>query len=447
MTLLSRHLEIALSVAIMLFGYSISANAMPIVSEKCHGKEIECARMGNLDIVSIYGFIGKEDADFFDKIDKAIPDDKIFPKIYLDSEGGNIYDAKIVGRILRKHNATVENGSPFFPDKFIECTSACVFIAAGATTRQLDHIGIHQGYTPIYHGPRDWHNDPLQPSLLELDLTYFDEMGIDPDIKAITIATPSDQMSDFYFDPNSEKDGQKIIKLGFHMLDQQSNTLPKMPIKLDEIYEARDNRAENAINYGYSSLIPIIVEETEKTPKGKAVNYPAINKWLELGAKQNDPWSLYNLGVHIQFGRGTPIDLKRASNLYLRAARLGMGPAENNIGWNYYKAIGIKRSITDAVFWITRAAENGEPFGYGSLCEMYDAGDVFERNDIEAYKWCKLSVDNEPEGHAKMNDVLILSKYRKKLSLDDWNTGETLARNWKPLMKTLYSNGHDTDDE
>ena len=91
MTLLSRHLEIALSVAIMLFGYSISANAMPIVSEKCHGKEIECARMGNLDIVSIYGFIGKEDADFFDKIDKAIPDDKIFPKIYLDSEGGNIY--------------------------------------------------------------------------------------------------------------------------------------------------------------------------------------------------------------------------------------------------------------------------------------------------------------------------------------------------------------------
>jgi len=213
------------------------------------------------------------------------------------------------------------------------------------------------------------------------------------------------------------------------------------------MYEARDNRAENAINYGYSSLIPIIVEETEKTPKGKAVNYPAINKWLELGAKQNDTWSLYNLGVHIQFGRGTPIDLKRASNLYLRAARLGMGPAENNIGWNYYKAIGIKRSIADAVFWITRAAENGEPFGYGSLCEMYDAGDVFERNDIEAYKWCKLSVDNEPEGHAKMNDVLILSKYRKKLSLDDWNTGETLARNWKPLMKTLYSNGHDTDDE
>ena len=179
----------------------------------------------------------------------------------------------------------------------------------------------------------------------------------------------------------------------------------------------------------------------------KKKDYKTGNYWLELGAKKDHVWSLYNLGVNYQFGRGLKTDLKKSAELYLRAAQLGMGPAQNNIGWNYYKAIGVKRSIPEAVFWISRAAERGEPFAYGSLCEMYDAGDVFERNDIEAYKWCKLSVDQEPKGHARDNDIKILSKYRKKLSLSDWDSAETLARKWSPLQETRYPNVADTDDD
>ena len=447
MTYLIRGLAISLSTCLLMFGFSLTVNAFPIVSAECRSDAIACAKKGKLDKVSIYGFISKEDRIFFENLDNAITDDLPFPKIYLNSEGGHGKDGMAVGRILRKHKATVVSGSPFFEDHFIECTSACVFIAAGAITRQLDHIGIHQGHLTYYNGPHEWHNDPLTPEMQDEDLKYFDEMGINPEIKDIIKATPSDHMSDFYFEPRADREGQKIIELGFRMLDEPATSLPTMPMFEDDVFKARDDRFKNAIEYGFTSGIPIIVDYALRTPAGKPIDYATANHWLELGVKQGDVWSMYNLGVHYQFGRGSKIDLKKANQLYLQAAKLGMGPAQNNIGWNYYKAIGVRRSIPDAVFWITRAAEHGESFGYGSLCEMHDAGDVFERDDIEAYKWCKLSVDEEPEGHAKMNDVLILSKYRKKLSLDDWNTGETLARNWKPLMKTLYSNGHDTDDE
>jgi TPR repeat protein len=97
---------------------------------------------------------------------------------------------------------------------------------------------------------------------------------------------------------------------------------------------------------------------------------------------------------------------------------LGLAASENNVGWHYYKGDGIKRSIPDAVFWITRSAEQGEPFAYGSLCEMYDAGDTFAKDNIEAYKWCKLAANEEPDGQVRSGSVCLNSL----LGPDKWMT-------------------------
>jgi hypothetical protein len=317
---------------LLLIGFSIPANAFPIVSEECRNDPIACAKKGKLDKVSIYGFISKEDRIFFENLDNAIPDDLPFPKIYLNSEGGHGQDGMAVGRILRKRQATVVSGSPFFEDHFIECTSACVFIAAGATTRELDHIGIHQGHLTYYTGPREWHNDPLTSDMQDDDFKYFDEMGINPEIKDIIKVTPSDHMSDFYFGPKADREGQKIIELGFRMFDEPATSLPTMPMFEDDVFKARDERFKNAIEYGFTSAVPIVVSYVLRTPAGKPIDYATANNWLELGVKQVDVWSMYTLGVHYQFGKGSKIDLKKANQLYLQAAQLGMGPAQNNIG-------------------------------------------------------------------------------------------------------------------
>ena len=88
---------------------------------------------------------------------------------------------------------------------------------------------------------------------------------------------------------------------------------------------------------------------------------------------------------------------------------------------------------------------NSEPFAYGSLCEMYDAGDTFAKNNIAAYKWCTLAVNQEPDGHAKQNDAKILERLKRKMTPQDIKTGDALVKAWQPLRPT---NAHmqDTDD-
>lgn len=414
------------------------AFAYPIVSTDCKSDPVACAKGGKLEAVSIYGQIGYEDFKFFEALDEAIPADKPFPKVYLDSEGGSRSAGMTIGRILRKRHATVESGSPFIADTYIECSSSCVFVAAGATTRMLNHIGLHQGHLDIYHGPNNWHYDPVTPESAELVFSYFDEMGINPEIKDIIKATPSDQLADFYFVQSEPAADQKIVSLGFRSSDEPLGAPIKMPILEEMVSHARDERFVAAINYGSNTAIHEYVTDILHTRLGYKPDYETANKWLQIGADRNDPTSLHNLAVHIANGLGTKRNVVLAAQYFLRAARLGLAASENNVGWHYYRGDGIKRSIPDAVFWITRSAEQGEPFAYGSLCEMYDAGDTFAKDNVEAYKWCKLAVDQEPDGQVKDNDIKILERFKRKLKPQDIEAGDALVAGWKPLKPTNF---------
>ena len=126
------------------------ASAYPIVSSECKADPVACAKSGKLEAVAIFGKIGVDDETFFRELDETISPEKPFPKVYLDSEGGSRSAGMTIGRILRKRHATVESGSPFIADTYIECSSSCVFVAAGATTRMLNHIGLHQGHLDVY---------------------------------------------------------------------------------------------------------------------------------------------------------------------------------------------------------------------------------------------------------------------------------------------------------
>ena len=177
---------------------------------------------------------------------------------------------------------------------------------------------------------------------------------------------------------------------------------------------ARENRYVAAIHYGSNAAIHDYVTAILHTPLGYKPDYETANKWLQIGADRNDPTSLHNLAVHIAYGKGTKVNVALAAQYFLRAARLGLAASENNVGWHYYKGDGIKRSIPDAVF----------------------AGDTFAKDNIEAYKWCKLAVDQEPDGQVKQNDANILERFTRKLSRQDIETGNTLVKGWQPLKPT-----------
>jgi TPR repeat protein len=151
------------------------------------------------------------------------------------------------------------------------------------------------------------------------------------------------------------------------------------------------------------------------------------------------------LGYYALYGKGMISDPKKSAEYYLRAAKLGYSGSQNNVGWAYYKGDGIPRSIPDAVFWITRSADQGEPFAYGSLCEMHAAGDAFAKDDIEAFKWCRLAVDQEPEGHARDYDIELLQAYIHSMSEEDIKKGQAFADKWMPLKQTASRMG-DVED-
>jgi hypothetical protein len=421
------------------------AYSYPIVSQNCKDDPLQCAKDGRLVSVEVYGVIGYEDKMFFEDIDAAIPADHPFPTVYVDSEGGSGRDGEAIGRILRKRQATVIGGSPFFPETIVECTSACVFIAAGATTRLLNHVGIHQGHYVHYKGPKNWSMDPVEAEQTEKDISYFIEMGIDPEIGEIIHSTPPDQLADFYFNSEDLVSEQKIVKLGFHMDGTPTDTIVKMPVNGMDYKAARDRRITNAIEYGSDQAIHDVTRHLILSYNGQEPDYAEAIKWFKIGASHDNAYSLHMLGFYASYGKGMKRDSKLSAGYYLRAAKLGYSGSQNNIGWAYYKGDGVKRSIPDAVFWITRSAEQGEPFAYGSLCEMNAAGDAFVRDDIEAYKWCQLAVDQEPDGNAKDNDIKLLQSYIRHMSAGDIKQGQILVKKWVPLKPTTYTMGDAKD--
>ena len=420
----------------ILVGLPLPAHAIPIVPSECKPDPIKCAKDDKLEAVEIFSEIRNEDYDLFKAIDEVIPQDAPFPKIYLDSEGGNGSIGMFIGDILRKRKATVIGGSPFIPDKFIECSSACAFIAAGATTRYLNHVGLHQGHYFSYKGPKNWSITPVESDHTEKAIKYFIDMGLDPQIGEILRNTPHDSMADYFFDPSKPSEEQMIIKLGFHMDGAPLDSVIKRPEEFKSSFDLYRNRLRAAIDYGSTEAIHLLEREILTVRHGQAPDYAEAVKLLEIGAGRDDVYSLHNLGYYALQGKGMKKDIKKSADYFMRAAKLGYAGSQNNIGWAYYKGEGLPRSIPDAVYWITRSAEQGEPFAYGSLCEMYDAGDVFKRDKLEFYKWCKLAVDQEPEGKVRDNDVQIIERLKKKMTPSEIIDGDKLVERWRPLKPT-----------
>ena len=435
-----------LLIALMVWVLPIPAFAIPIVSSECKPDPIKCAKDGKLDAVEIFSEIRNEDYDFFKSLDEAIPQDAPFPKVYLDSEGGSASVGMFIGEILRKRKATVIGGSPFIPDKFIECSSACAFIAAGATTRQLNHIGIHQGHYFSYKGPKNWSITPVESDHTEKAVKYFIDMGIDPQIGEILRNTPHNSMADFFFDPSKPSEEQTITKLGFHMDGTSIDSVITKPDEFKSSLDLYRDRLRAAIDYGSIEAIYLLEREILTVRNGQTPDYKEAIKLLEIGASRDDPHSIHSLGYYALYGKGMKRDPKKSAQYYLRSAKLGMAGSQNNVGWAFYKGEGVPRSIPDAVYWITRSAEQGEPFAYGSLCEMYDAGDVFKRDKLEFYKWCRLAVDQEPEGKARDNDVHILEHLKKKMTPSEIIDGDKLVERWRPLKPTNTRMGDVEDD-
>ena len=117
--------------------------------------------------------------------------DTAIDTLILQSPGGSVRDALILGRILRDQDI----GTRVLNGEF--CFSACPYIFAGGTTREAEPdaaIGVHQHYfgestiLPAFVAVED-----IQRGQGEV-MTYLNEMGVDPLIMQHALTTPSDEI-------------------------------------------------------------------------------------------------------------------------------------------------------------------------------------------------------------------------------------------------------------
>jgi TPR repeat protein len=423
----------SISILSIIFGLvydSNKAGAYVLLPKDCSSSIPKCVADDKLQFIFIFGEIKPEDKTVVTEIDRNWPSNREFPPVYLESDGGSALSAMAIGRILRKRNAYVETSNPFNGDLehyTPRCRSACVSIAAGATRRQLEEIGLHSGSHVEMVGGEVVSSVPLSPAEEEKERKYLEDMQIDPAVYETSKATPFTEMKYFNFMPNVASNEQKIVTWGFHMFDNPSitekNWLPKRftdePSRLEELGFAVQH--EN-----YLASVDLAFWYASKA-HGRKPEYSTALAVLEYAASKNDANAMYTLGTVLIDGTWTKKSIREGHKWMLKAARLGSPAAQNDLGWDYYKGHGVPKSIPLAVYWITRAAVSHEPYAYGSLCEMYGAGNVFKVEKFEAYKWCKLAVLNMPDGVDKKVSVNIFRRLNKSMSLQDIQTAEFIA--------------------
>lgn len=423
-------------VALLLgIGGAQSASAYTFLPPECTEGTKACIESGKLSYVSVYGPIRGQDEELFQEIDYLLPKDASFPLVYVNSPGGRQRPAIAIGRILRARAAEVRSGSPLFPDKRPECSSACAYLAAGAVRRYLSHIGIHSGHFRQSTGCGKWKPVALGEEVEREVSDYLREMGIPLEFDTMREKTPPDRMTEFILDDRKSIASQEIVELGF--FQGSSQDFQKLPsVAFDQATPLTERREylENASILGLTVAMWDLVEflNTEKQPDNE--NPKMAFGWLKQLAARNDGYAHYVIGNYYAEGFGTEKNQVEALRYYLLAAEQGVGQAQAIVGRAYFTGEGVPQDSLAALNWSLRAAERGQPLSYRTLCEIYGRQAVANPGRILGASWCRLAaaatIDVKPLGQLERTQDLLL----KGMSGSDLERVQDHALNWRPLQ-------------
>lgn len=147
----------------------------------------------------------------------------------------------------------------------------------------------------------------------------------------------------------------------------------------------------------------------------------AVDRWRGPAVSGN-PDAQFNLGQAYKLGRGVKADLAQAEEWYRKAAVQGHEQAEDNYGLALFQ--NGKRD--EAVRWLTRSSERGEPRAQFVLGTMYFNGDSVQRDWVRAYA---LIVRASQSGLPQASTAL--AQMDRYISLGDRQQGLALARRYE----------------
>jgi len=174
--------------------------------------------------------------------------------------------------------------------------------------------------------------------------------------------------------------------------------------------------------------VPAMAQVSQQDPVKEGVDAwergdykTAVDKWRGPAIAGN-PDAQFNLGQAYKLGRGVPADLNQAEQWYRKAAIQGHPQAEDNYGLALFQ--NGKRA--EAVPWLEKSANRGEPRAQFVLGTMYFNGDGVTRDWVHAYA---LMVRSSQSGLPQA--ATALAQMDKYVSLQERQQGLALARTYE----------------
>ncbi len=154
-----------------------------------------------------------------------------------------------------------------------------------------------------------------------------------------------------------------------------------------------------------------------------------------------DPESYFQLGWCYYTGEGAEKDLKKAVELFTKAADLGHANAQFELGMCYYNGEGTPQNLSKAVELFTNAAEQEHADAQFILGGCYNEGKGVRKNTREAVEWWKKSAE---QGYTDAQFELGMFYYngdRKKAVVWFTEAAEQGHRDAQYKLGECYYNG------
>ena len=119
---------------------------------------------------------------------------------------------------------------------------------------------------------------------------------------------------------------------------------------------------------------------------------------------RQDAVALYQKAKKYEKGKGVDKNTTLASELYQKAAEMGLDSAQNKLGACYEDGIYIAKDHEKAVFWYRKAAEQGDAYAQANLSSCYSLGKGVPVDEKQALEWAQKSA-----AQGNTNGMLLLA--------------------------------------
>ena len=156
----------------------------------------------------------------------------------------------------------------------------------------------------------------------------------------------------------------------------------------EQDYDKAFEYMEKAANLGYAEAQNAL-GGMYANGTGVAQDDKKAAEWLTKAAEQGNAYAQFNLAMMYYRGRGVELNKEKAMELLKKAADQDIVDAQENLGIIY----GMDMDYENAVYWLTKAAENGAVKSQLALGQTYMYGVGVEQSNEQAEKWLTMAAE------------------------------------------------------